>query len=118
MNNDFRDCLKFINEELGSRIVNVILSMKRGEANKLMEDPGPVSDSTRKLVASLCDVTKILRSALSRHETRLWIVDHSEFLYGVPALEIRSRPEDVRMAAQNRVARGEYWEMMNRLEKS
>lgn len=107
--------LEFLVQELGPRLLNVCLNAKRGQVQKWIADPSLVSPSTKKLVASLYDVVSILRSYITMDETKLWLVDHSEFLFGIPAKEIRTRPEDVRMAALNRVSRGEDYEIFGRM---
>lgn len=108
--------LEFLYQELGPRLVNIILNTKKGQVHKWIADPTVMNESQKKLVASLYDVTSILRTYLSMQETKLWLVDHSDYLFGIPAKEIRWRPEEVRLAALNRVSRGEDWEVLKRLE--
>lgn len=103
--------LEFLQSEVGARILNIILNAKKGQVSKWIGDSSLMSNESKKLVSAMYDVVSILRSYVSQRETRLWLVDHSDFLFGVPAKEIRTRPEDVRMAALNRVSRGEYYDL-------
>ena len=108
---DTTAALEFLYEELSPRLLNIVLNAKRGQVQKWIADPSLMSLETKKLVSSLYDVVSILRSYISQRETKLWMVDHSDFLFGIPAKDIRFRPEDVRMAALNRVSRGEHYEL-------
>ena len=109
--------LEFLIRELGPQLLNIVLNTKRGQIHKWIVDPSLMNDAQKKLVNSLYDVVTILRTYLSVLETKLWLIDQSEYLFGIPVKEIRWRPEDVRMAALNRVSRGEDWEALKRFEE-
>lgn len=109
--------LEFLVQELGPQLLNIVMNTKKGQIRKWIADPSLMNDSQRKLASSLYDVASILRTYLSQRETKLWLVDQSEYLFGIPGKEIRWRPEDVRLAALNRVSRGEDWEVLERLEE-
>lgn len=108
------EVLEYLIQELGPKILNTILQIKRGQATKWIGKSGAPSEHQLRVIYSLAEVVSILRSHLSITETKLWLVSDSEYLYGIPAVEIRSRPSDVKYAALNRISRGEYYELLHR----
>lgn len=58
-------------------------------------------------VAAAYVIVDILLSALPSNVVQDWLTSYSDYLYGIPAIELYRRPEDVRMAALNRISAGD-----------
>ena len=98
---------------LGVKLVKLILNVDGPTLNKWINGTATPLDNQKRLIYATGYVVDILRAYLTNNELKLWLISHSEYLCGIPAMEIRSRPEDVQHAALNRISRGEYYELLN-----
>ena len=57
-------------------------------------------------IAAAYMIVDILTTSMSPSQARDWLVSYNEYLFGIPAMEIRIRPEDVRMAVLHLIAGG------------
>ena len=57
-------------------------------------------------IAAAYMIVDILVSMMPPDLVREWLVSYDEYLFGIPAMELRVRPEDVRMAALQKLAGG------------
>lgn len=98
---------------LGVQLTKLILNVDGRTLNKWIQGKEAPLDNQKRLIYATGYVVDILRAYISQKEMKLWLVSHSEYLFGIPAIELRSRPEDVQHAALNRISRGEYHELLN-----
>lgn len=112
---DLNGMIESLIDTIGLQLLNLVLGTKKGQVSGWTKGKGSPSEQQRKLIASLFDVVSVLSSHISEGETKLWLVSHSDYIYGIPAKEIKARPEDVRLAALNRVSRGEDYEIFGRM---
>ena len=92
---------------MGSALVEIILGVDNRAINKWIKGDSTPNTETAKVIALLGYVWDTLTGSLASKDAKIWLVSHSDYLYGVPATEMRGRPEDVYLAALNRVSRGE-----------
>lgn len=50
-------------------------------------------------IAAAYMIVDILTASMAPSAAREWLVSYDDYLFGIPAMELRIRPEDVRMAA-------------------
>jgi len=101
-----------LKKELGVRIAKLVLSTDGATINKWIKGTVEPTANQKRLIYSAGYVINVLKAYVEPKELKLWMVSHSEYLYGIPAMELRHRPEDVQNAALNRVSRGEHHELL------
>jgi len=101
-----------LRKELGLRIAKVVLNVDGPTMAKWIKGSVEPSPHQKRLIYAAGYVVNVLNSFLQPRDVKLWMVSPSEYLYGIPALELRKRPEDVQQAALNRVSRGEHYEVL------
>lgn len=100
------EVLKNLKKGLGVTLLEVMLVTPSSTINKwIAEKEAPMNEQI-KIILLLEYIWSMLRSQLTALDAKRWLVSHSEYLYGVPATELRQRPEDVYLATLNLVARG------------
>lgn len=99
--------LQKLKKSLGSALLEIMLGVTTATVNKWIKGDIMPNSDTVKTIALLDYIWDTLSGSLSTKDSKLWLVSHSDYLYGIPATEIRSRPEDVYLAALNRISRGE-----------
>lgn len=112
------ETLHKLKSSLGSTLLEVILGVNYRTINKWIKGEVTPSPETVKLINLTYYVWESLCGSVSERDGKLWLVSHSDYLYGIPAVEIRNRPEDVYLAALNRVSRGETREQLENLHDS
>jgi hypothetical protein len=103
-----------LKKHLGADITQLLLGADKTTINRWQREAETPTDDQKRIILSASNILSLLTSYLPIQETKLWLVDHSEYLYGVPVTELRSRPLDVYLAALNRVTRGEYYEVLGK----
>lgn len=101
------ELLQKLKKSLGSALLEIIFGVNSRTINKWISGEATPNPETVKIIALLGYIWDTLTGSLTTRDSKLWLVSHSDYLYGVPATEIRGRPEDVYLAALNRVSRGE-----------
>lgn len=101
------DILQRLKSGIGSALLEIILGVNLRTMNKWIKGEVTPNNETVKIISLLGYIWDTLIGSLSVRDSKIWLVSHSDYLYGVPATEIRIRPEDVYLAALNRVSRGE-----------
>lgn len=105
-NSKIPDHLKEIKRFLGVDLTLIVFNINKATLKKWLDDAGEIQEPTKKLVMTVSVICDTLKS-IPRDEAKLWLVSFSQYIYGVPAMEIHSRSTDVLMAAQYLVTRGE-----------
>lgn len=101
------DALKYLKQNLGIELAALMCSIDEKKYTKLLSGGVVPRQMQTRNIAIAYVITDILLSALSNNLVKQWLTEYSNYLYGVPAVEIHRRPDDVRIAALNRVMRGE-----------
>ena len=97
-----------LKRDLGLPLLKFILGNDVSRWRLEKEIPNSIQKRT---IYSLYNIIDLLKSHLTTNEAMEWLIYHSEYLYGIPAVEIKSRPDDVYLAALNRVTRGEFYDL-------
>lgn len=105
------DELKFIKRQLGVKLTEIVLATKITIINKWINELEEPTHRQKYVIEQTKEILQVLADYLPSNDMKIWLVTHSEYLYGVPAVELRRRPEDVKYAALNRVSRGEVIEV-------
>lgn len=106
------DLVKYIRKELGVKLSTLILGVNSPTLKSWTEGKA-LTQQHKRFVFALHYVVATLRTVLDPMEAKIWLVSHSDYLYGIPAKELRMRPEDVKYAAENRISRGEYYDTIH-----
>jgi hypothetical protein len=103
---EVEDAIKFLKRNLGNELASILCSATTQQFNSYLKGTKkPSIIQTRSLGVAFV-ISDILLSRLTRLDVMDWFTSYSEYLAGVPAIEIQSRPEDVRMAALHRITVG------------
>lgn len=81
-----------------------LIAFRKSRATK--RGPRLPSALQKRNIAAAYMIVDILNSFMSPSTLREWLISYDEYLFGVPAMEIRVRPEDVRMAALQKLSGG------------
>jgi hypothetical protein len=100
--------LKRIRKALGGELASLMLGTTPNTLAKWIKAQEPPPGLTE-LVGMVDEILGIL-AVLGPRETKEWLIDDNEYLYGVPVLEMKKRPKDVYLAAMHRVAKPEGYE--------
>ncbi|SRR6266568_18393 len=104
-----QDAIRYLRKNLGVELAAIMCSVSEtdfaafGRASK----PKKPTNIQNRNIAAVYIIVDILLSQVSRQDAINWLTQYSDYLYGIPAVEIHRRPEDVRMAALNKVTGGE-----------
>ena len=109
MEDKTREAIIFLKKMLGLQLLEIILNVDSRTINKWLKDELHPSDRQEVTIRFTRNIIEILLDYLTVVDTKDWLVTHSDYLYGIPAVEISRRPEEVRYAALNRAARGEMY---------
>lgn len=111
MTGDIKEAVRYLKKTLGVKLTEIILKTDAKTINRwLKDDDLHPSQRQENIILAAQGIIEILMDYLDTDEAKWWLVEHSEYLYGVPAIEISRRPDDVKYAALNRVVRGEVIE--------
>jgi hypothetical protein len=102
-----QELLQELKKALGLALLEIIFSVPSTTINKWIKGDQIPNPETAKVISLLGYIWETLTGSMSVKDSKLWLVTHSEYLYGIPATEIRSRPEDVYLAVLHRISRGE-----------
>lgn len=103
------DALKYLKRNLGAELAAIMCSVSEDNFKaftKANSTARPTAIQRRNIAAAYV-IVDILLSQIPNDAAVMWLTGYSDYLYGIPAVEIHRRPEDVRMAALNRVMGGE-----------
>jgi hypothetical protein len=101
------DALTYLKKNLGVELAAVLCSMDQKKYVKFLAGTEDPTTTQARNIAAAYVIADILLSALPTETVIEWLTEYSNYLYGIPAIEIFRRPDDVRTAALNRVMRGE-----------
>lgn len=101
------NALKYLKSNLGIELASLLCSIEEKKYAKLLSGGEVPRAMQAKNIAVAYVVVDILLSALPEDAVKEWLTEYSPYLYGIPAVEIQKRPDDVRIAALNRIVRGE-----------
>jgi hypothetical protein len=107
-----RDALNFLVGQLGIELTTVVCALTKSDLIAFRKTKVPKrgkripSPLQNRNIAAAYMIVDILSSSAGPETAREWLMSYNEYLFGIPALEIRIRPEDVRMAALHMLAGG------------
>lgn len=109
---EVKTALDYLVRVLGVELATVLCSLTRQDLNAFRKTkitkrgPKVATPLQSRNIAAAYMVVDILVSSMSPDQAREWLISYNEYLFGVPAMELRIRPEDVRMAALHLIAGG------------
>lgn len=105
---DSKTALEYLKKNLGLEVAAVMCSIEEKDYNTYTkkEPPKKLSSLQMRNIGAAYLITEILLSQFSAGDTVDWLTTYNDYLYGFPVVEIRTRPEDVRMAALHRISGG------------
>ena len=98
---DSKEALRYLSVSLGTSLAAMLCSLDDKDFAAFARKNGKKSPSVlqRRNIAAAYLITDILLSRLPGGMVQDWFTSYNDYLYGIPAIELASRPEDVRMAA-------------------
>ncbi len=101
--------IKYLRKNLGADLAAIMCSVSESDFSAFgrASKPKRATSIQNRNIAAVYIIVDILLSQVSRQSAIDWLTSYSDYLYGIPAVEIHRRPEDVRMAALNKVMGGE-----------
>lgn len=105
---DSKDALRYLAGNLGSALAAILCSLSAKDFAAFVRKNGKRRPSAlqRRNISAAYVIADILLSRFSPGMVQDWFVGYDEYLYGVPAMELARRPEDVRIAAMHLIAGG------------
>lgn len=107
-----KDALDYLVRLMGKELTTVLCSLTAQDLNafrrtKVTKKPPRVPTPLQaRNIAAAYMIVDILTSVMPVGTARDWLTGYDEYLFGIPAMELRIRPEDVRMAALQLIAGG------------
>lgn len=105
---DSKEALRYLAINLGTTLAALLCSLSDKDFAAFARKNGkrvPTAIQRRNISAAYL-IADILLSRFPGGMVQDWFVSHNDYLYGVPAVELARRPEDVRIAALQLVAGG------------
>lgn len=100
-----KDALSYLKAHIGAELTAVLCSVEKKYLTRFATDKMNPTPLQARNIAAAYVIVDILLAHTSEAKTKDWLVNYSDYLYGTPAVEMSSRPEDVRMAALRWIAR-------------
>lgn len=107
-----KDALDYLVRAVGRELTTVLCSItdpdliafrKVKATKKAPRIPTPLQARN---IAAAYMIVDTLMAVMPPEQSKEWLISYNEYLFGVPAMELRLRPEDVRMAALHLIAGG------------
>lgn len=104
----YKDALRYLAENLSPGLAAILCSLSARDFAAFARKNGKRMPSAlqRRNISAAYVVADILLSRFPGGMVQDWFVGYDEYLYGVPAIELSRRPEDVRIAAMHLIAGG------------
>lgn len=105
-----KDALNYLVARVGIELTTVLCSLTSQDLKAFRRTkptkraPKVATPIQARNIAAAYLIVDVLVSAMSPEQAREWLVSYNEYLFGIPAMELRIRPEDVRMAALHLLA--------------
>lgn len=99
------DAIKYLKRHLGPELTAIVCSVEAKYLNRFVSGKEKPTALQARNIAAAYVIVDILMAHLPEDIAKNWLIEYSDYLYGVPAAEMSSRPEDVRMAALRLIAR-------------
>lgn len=105
---DAQTAIRYLRKNLGTELACIVCSLQAPDFNAFARSNKPRKPTgiQARNIAAAYVIVDILLGSMSRQAVTDWMISYSDYLYGVPAVEMHRRPEDVRMAALKRVMEG------------
>ncbi len=100
-----RDALTYLKAHVGAELTGVLCSVEKKYLVKFATGKDNPTPLQARNIAAAYVIVDILLAHSSEAKAKEWLISYSDYLYGIPAVEMSSRPEDVRMAALRWIAR-------------
>lgn len=112
---DSQGAIRYLKKAVGAELGALLCSVEDKDFTAFGRSSNPriPTPLQARNVAAAYVIVDILLSALAVNVVQDWLTSYSDYLYGIPAVEIHRRPEDVRMAALNRIMGGEVPDVAN-----
>jgi hypothetical protein len=101
------DALKYLRKYIGLELASIVTSIEEKRYTSFLAGKDDPTATQARNIAAAYVIVDILLSSLPASVVKEWLTQYSSYLYGVPAIEISRRPDDVRTAALNRTMGGE-----------
>src|SRR5690348_5013075 len=100
--------LRYLATNLGTGLAAMLCSLDEKDFAAFVRKNGKRVPSAiqRRNISAAYLIADILLSRFPGGMVQDWFLDHNDYLYGIPAIELARRPEDVRIAALQLVAGG------------
>lgn len=100
--------VRYLRKTLGAELAALMCSVEEKDFNAFGRTTKPKVPSVvqNHNIAAVYVIVDILMAALPHASVQDWLTSYNEYLYGIPAIEIYRRPDDVRMAALHRISSG------------
>jgi len=101
---EVKEALDYLVARTGIELTTILCSLtaqdlKAFRRDKPTKKPKVATPLQSRNIAAAYMIVDILTASMTPSAAREWLVSYDEYLFGVPAMELRVRPEDVRMAA-------------------
>lgn len=107
-----KTALDYLVRTVGRELTTVLCSLTEQDLNAFRRTkatkraPKIASPLQARNIAAAYLIVDTLVSVMPPTRASEWLVSYNEYLFGIPAMELRLRPEDVRMAALHLLAGG------------
>jgi hypothetical protein len=101
------DALGYLKKFLGLELASMVTSIEEKRYTAFLAGKDDPTATQSRNIAAAYVIVDILLSTLAVSVVKEWLTEYSAYLYGVPAIEISRRPDDVRTAALSRTMGGE-----------
>ena len=105
---DAKEALRYLSVNLGTGLAALLCSLDDKDFTAYARKNGKKTPSSlqRRNIAAAYLIADILLSRFPAGMVQDWFMSHNDYLFGIPAVELARRPEDVRIAALQLVAGG------------
>ena len=106
---DYIDALKFLKKFFGVTLTALMCSVNEKDVSLVLrkKNPKKLSAIQARNVGAAYLIAEIMLAHFSVDLVKEWLIAfHEELLYGIPAVEMSKRPEDVRLAALYDISHG------------
>jgi hypothetical protein len=103
-----KEALRYLSINLGTKLAALLCSLSDKDFGAYARKNGKRSPTAlqRRNIAAAYLIADTLLSRFPGGYVQDWFVNYSDYLWGVPAIELSRRPEDVRLAALHLIAEG------------
>ncbi len=94
-----QDAVKYLRKNLDLELAAIICSVEPKMLMKFGTGKAEPSSLQARNIAAAYVILDILLAYIPPQRAKEWLIEYNDYLYGIPAVEMARRPEDVRIAA-------------------